>query len=76
MLGLVDALHVEYAGDGSAANAVLPSVIDTPRATAPRCRTPTPRPGCRERLAATLADPRSPGAADTSGAHIPVYGRA
>jgi NAD(P)-dependent dehydrogenase (short-subunit alcohol dehydrogenase family) len=76
VLGLVDALHVEYAGDGIRANAVLPSVIDTPgnRASMPDADPSTWVPP--ERLAATLAYLCSPDAADTSGAHIPVYGRA
>ena len=30
VLAFVDALHVEYAQDGIRANAILPSVIDTP----------------------------------------------
>lgn len=76
VLGLVDALHVEYAGDGIRANAVLPSVIDTPgnRASMPDADPSAWVPP--ERLAATLAYLCSPDAADTSGAHIPVYGRA
>ncbi|MCU0257523.1 MAG: SDR family NAD(P)-dependent oxidoreductase [Solirubrobacteraceae bacterium] len=76
VLGLVDALHAEYAGDGIRANAVLPSVIDTPgnRAAMPDADPATWVPPAR--LAATIAYLCSPGAADTSGAHVPVYGRA
>lgn len=76
VLGLVDALHTEYSGDGLRANAVLPSVLDTPgnRASMPDADPATWVPP--ERLAATIAYLCSPEAADTSGAHIPVYGRA
>jgi NAD(P)-dependent dehydrogenase (short-subunit alcohol dehydrogenase family) len=76
VLGLVDALHAEYAADGIRANAVLPSVIDTP---ANRAAMPAADAGAwvpPARLAATIAYLCSPDAADTSGAHVPVYGRA
>jgi NAD(P)-dependent dehydrogenase (short-subunit alcohol dehydrogenase family) len=76
LLALVDALAVEYRDDGVRANAVLPSVIDTEanRAAQPsadHARWVTPR-----RLADVIAFLCSDAAADTSGAHIPVYGRA
>lgn len=76
VLGLVDALHAEYTGDGIRANAVLPSVLDTPgnRASMPDADPSAWVPP--ERLAATIAYLCSPAAADTSGAHLPVYGRA
>jgi NAD(P)-dependent dehydrogenase (short-subunit alcohol dehydrogenase family) len=76
VLGLVDALHAEYAADGIRANAVLPSVIDTPgnRAAMPDADPSTWVPPAR--LAATVAYLCSPDAADTSGAHVPVHGRA
>lgn len=76
VLGFVDALDVEYAGDGIRANAILPSVIDTP---ANRASMPDADPSTwvtAEQVAATIAFLCSPGSAATSGAHIPVYGKA
>lgn len=76
VLGFVDALDVEYRADGIRANAVLPSVIDTPgnRASMPAADPATwvtP-----EQLAATIAFLCSDGGAAIVGAHLPVYGRA
>ena len=76
VLGFVDALDVEYRADGVRANAVLPSIIDTPgnRASMPdadRSAWVTP-----EQLAATIAFLCSDGGAAIVGAHLPVYGRA
>ncbi len=76
VLGLVDALDVEYAGDGIRSNAILPSVIDTP---ANRASMPDADPGnwvTPEQLAATVAFLCTPASAATSGAHVPVYGKA
>jgi NAD(P)-dependent dehydrogenase (short-subunit alcohol dehydrogenase family) len=76
VLGLVDALDVEYVKDGIRTNAILPSVIDTP---ANRSSMPDADPGdwvTPEQIAATIAFLVSPDSAATSGAHIPVYGRA
>jgi NAD(P)-dependent dehydrogenase (short-subunit alcohol dehydrogenase family) len=76
VLGLVDALDVEYRQDGIRANAILPSVIDT---QANRAAMPDADPGTwvtPVQLAATIAFLCSPDGAATSGAHIPVYGRA
>jgi NAD(P)-dependent dehydrogenase (short-subunit alcohol dehydrogenase family) len=76
LLGLVDALAVEYRDDGIRVNAVLPSVIDTP---ANRRHQPNAdfsrwvQPG---QIADVIAFLCSDAAAATSGAHIPVYGRA
>ena len=76
VLGLVDALDVEYRDDGIRTNAVLPSVIDTPanRAAMPDADADTWVTPVQ--LAATIAFLCSPDSAATSGAHIPVYGRA
>ncbi|HEY5142103.1 MAG TPA: SDR family oxidoreductase [Solirubrobacteraceae bacterium] len=76
VLGLVDALDVEYRDDGIRANAILPSVIDTP---ANRAAMPDADPATwvtPAQIAATIAFLCSPDSAATSGAHIPVYGRA
>ena len=76
VLGLVDALDVEYSGDGIRTNAILPSVIDTP---ANRAASPDDDPSdwvTPDQIAATIAFLVSPESAATSGAHIPVYGRA
>jgi NAD(P)-dependent dehydrogenase (short-subunit alcohol dehydrogenase family) len=76
VLGLVDALDVEYAKDGIRTNAILPSVIDTP---ANRESMPDADPRdwvTPEQIAATIEFLVSPASAATSGAHIPVYGRA
>jgi NAD(P)-dependent dehydrogenase (short-subunit alcohol dehydrogenase family) len=76
VLAFVDALHVEYAQDGIRVNAILPSVIDTPanRASQPDADASswvTPA-----QIAATIAALCGTDTAATSGAHIPVYGKA
>ena len=76
VLGLVDALHVEYHGDGIRTNAVLPSTIDTP---GNRAAMPDADPATwvtAEQIGATIFDLCSSDFAATSGAHIPVYGKA
>ena len=76
VLGFVDALDVEYRADGVRANAVLPSVIDTP---ANRASMPDADPSAwvtPEQLAATIAFLCSDAGAAIVGAHVPVYGRA
>jgi NAD(P)-dependent dehydrogenase (short-subunit alcohol dehydrogenase family) len=76
VLSLVDALAVEYRQDGVRANAVLPSVIDTPenRAAMPDAAHDTwvPPAEIAEVIHALCAD----GTSAVSGAHVPVYGRA
>jgi NAD(P)-dependent dehydrogenase (short-subunit alcohol dehydrogenase family) len=76
VLSLVDVLHTEYVELGIRANAVLPSVIDTPasRAADPdadhsRWVTPT-------HIADSVAFLCSEAASAVSGAHLPVYRRA
>jgi NAD(P)-dependent dehydrogenase (short-subunit alcohol dehydrogenase family) len=76
VLAFVDALAAEYRDDGIRANAILPSVIDTPgnRASMPDAdasKWVTP-----EEIAAVIRFLVSADSAPTSGAHIPVYGRA
>jgi len=76
VLAFVDVLDAEYRADGIRANAILPSVIDTPanRRSMPDADFDTwVRP---EQIAAAIRHLASPEAAATSGAHVPVYGRA
>jgi NAD(P)-dependent dehydrogenase (short-subunit alcohol dehydrogenase family) len=73
---LTQALGDELRGDGILVNAVLPSIIDTPanRAAMPGAdHARWPRPA---EIAATIAWLVSPANALTSGALVPVYGRA
>jgi NAD(P)-dependent dehydrogenase (short-subunit alcohol dehydrogenase family) len=76
VLAFVDVLAEEYRGDAIRANAVLPSVIDTPanrRAMpdADRGRWVAP-----EQIADVVRFLCEDGSAVVSGAHVPVYGRA
>jgi NAD(P)-dependent dehydrogenase (short-subunit alcohol dehydrogenase family) len=75
VLGLVDALAVEYRDDGVRANAVLPSVIDTP---ANRASMPDADHGrwVKPEQIAEVIFGLCTGPDVVSGAHIPVYGRA
>jgi NAD(P)-dependent dehydrogenase (short-subunit alcohol dehydrogenase family) len=76
VLAFVDALHAEYRDDHIRTNAIMPSTIDTPanRAAMPdadfdRWVKPT-------EIARVIAALCSDDARVTSGAHVPVYGRA
>lgn len=75
VIAFVEALAVEYRDDGVRANAVLPSVIDTPgnRASQPDADTSKWVPP--EQIAGVIAFLCSDDAAPTSGAAVPVYGR-
>jgi NAD(P)-dependent dehydrogenase (short-subunit alcohol dehydrogenase family) len=76
VLALVDALHVEYRDDHIRTNAILPSTIDTPanRRSMPDADFDTwVKP---EEIARVIALLISDDAQVTSGAHVPVYGRA
>lgn len=76
VLAFVDALAAEYRKDGVRANAILPSIIDTPanRAANPDGKHDTwVKP---EEIAAVVGFLVSDASAPTSGAHVPVYGRA
>ena len=76
LLAFVDALAVEYRDDGVRVNAVLPSVIDTAANRAAQPAADFSRWVTAERIAGVIAFLCSDASADTSGAHIPVYGRA
>lgn len=76
ILAFVRALDAEYRGEGVRANAVLPSVIDTPanREAMPSSDWDSWVPP--EQIARVIAFLCSDDSAPTSGAAIPVYGRA
>ena len=76
ILSFVDVLATEYRDDDIRANAILPSVIDTPanRRSMPDAdfdRWVTP-----EQIAAVVRFLCEDGSGVVSGAHVPVYGRA
>jgi NAD(P)-dependent dehydrogenase (short-subunit alcohol dehydrogenase family) len=76
VLSFVDVLHAEYGADGIRANAVLPSVIDTP---ANRRSNPGADHGrwvAPAQIAAVVRFLCEDGSAVVGGAHVPVYGRA
>jgi NAD(P)-dependent dehydrogenase (short-subunit alcohol dehydrogenase family) len=76
VLALVQALDAEYKGDGIRCNAILPSVIDTPanREAMPDADHSKWVPP--EQIARVVRFLVSDDSAPTSGAGIPVYGRA
>jgi NAD(P)-dependent dehydrogenase (short-subunit alcohol dehydrogenase family) len=76
VLGFVDALDAEYRDDGIRVNAVLPSTIDTPANRRARPGADTSAWVAPEAIAEVIAFLCSDAAEATSGAHIPVYGRA
>jgi NAD(P)-dependent dehydrogenase (short-subunit alcohol dehydrogenase family) len=76
VLAFVDALSAEYIADGVRANAILPSVIDTPANRASQPEADSSRWVRPEQIADVIAFLCSPESAPISGAHIPVYGRA
>ena len=76
VLAFVDALAVEYTKDGVRTNAILPSVIDTPGNRAAEPDADHSRWVAPEEIARVIRFLCSEDAAPTSGAHIPVYGRA
>lgn len=76
LLAFVSALAVEYRDDLVRVNAVLPSVIDTPANRAGQPSADVSRWVRPEQIADVIAFLCSDASASTSGAHIPVYGRA
>jgi NAD(P)-dependent dehydrogenase (short-subunit alcohol dehydrogenase family) len=76
VLAFVDAMSAEYRKDGIRVNAILPSIIDTPgnRAANPDANFDNwVRP---EEIAGVIRFLCSDASSPTSGAHVPVYGRA
>lgn len=76
VLAFVDALAVEYTRDGIRVNAILPSVIDTPGNRAAQPDADHSRWVPPEQIGRVIRFLCSEDAQPTSGAHIPVYGRA
>jgi NAD(P)-dependent dehydrogenase (short-subunit alcohol dehydrogenase family) len=76
VLAFVRALAVEYRDEGIRANAILPSVIDTPANRAAMPRADHSRWVRPEEIAGVITFLCSPESAPTSGAAVPVYGRA
>ena len=76
VIALVEALAVEYRDDGVRANAILPSVIDTPGNRASQPDADASKWVAPEQIAGVIAFLCSKDAESTSGAAIPVYGRA
>jgi NAD(P)-dependent dehydrogenase (short-subunit alcohol dehydrogenase family) len=76
VLAFVDALAVEYTKDGVRTNAILPSVIDTPANRAGQPDADHSRWVKPVEIARVIRFLCSDDSAPTSGAHIPVYGRA
>ena len=76
VLAFVDVLAKEYRDDGIRANAVLPSVIDTPGNRRAMPGADHARWVAPEQIAAVVRFLCEDGAGVVSGAHVPVYGRA
>lgn len=76
VIAFVEALAVEYRDDGVRANAVLPSVIDTPGNRASQPDADASKWVAPAQIAGVIAFLCSKDAEPTSGAAIPVYGRA
>jgi NAD(P)-dependent dehydrogenase (short-subunit alcohol dehydrogenase family) len=76
VLAFVDALDAEYRQDGIRANAIVPSTIDTPANRAASPGADHSRWVAPEQIARTIRYLCSQESATTSGAHVPVYGRA
>ena len=76
VLAFVDALAAEYTQDGVRANAILPSVIDTPGNRADQPDADHSRWVKPEQIAEVIRFLCSDESVAIGGAHIPVYGRA
>jgi NAD(P)-dependent dehydrogenase (short-subunit alcohol dehydrogenase family) len=76
ILAFVRSLDAEYRGDGVRANAVLPSVIDTPANRESMPSSDWSKWVPPEQIARVIASLCSDDLTPTSGAAVPVYGRA
>jgi NAD(P)-dependent dehydrogenase (short-subunit alcohol dehydrogenase family) len=76
VLAFVDALAAEYTKDGIRANAILPSVIDTPANRASQPDADFSRWVKPEQIAHVIRFLCSEESSPISGGHVPVYGRA
>jgi NAD(P)-dependent dehydrogenase (short-subunit alcohol dehydrogenase family) len=76
VLAFVDVLATEYRDDGIRANAILPSVIDTPANRASMPDADWKRWVAPEEIGRVVRFLCEDGAGVVSGAHVPVYGRA
>jgi len=76
VLAFVDVLNAEYRGDGIRANAIMPSIIDTPANRAGQPDADHDAWVGPADIARVIAHLCSDDAGVTSGGHIPVYGRA
>jgi len=76
VLAFVDVLHAEYAADGIRANAILPSVIDTPANRRSMPDADHSRWVAPAQIGAVVRFLCEDGSGVVSGAHVPVYGRA
>jgi NAD(P)-dependent dehydrogenase (short-subunit alcohol dehydrogenase family) len=76
LLALIQALDVEYRRNGVRCNAILPSVIDTPANREAQPDADHSKWVAPEEIARVVRFLVSPDSAVTSGAAVPVYGRA
>jgi NAD(P)-dependent dehydrogenase (short-subunit alcohol dehydrogenase family) len=76
VLAFVDVLAAEYRDDNIRANAILPSVIDTPANRASMPDADWERWVAPEQIADVIRFLCEDGSTVVSGAHVPVYGRA
>ncbi len=76
VLAFIQALDAEYRDDGIRCNAILPSVIDTPANRASQPDADHSKWVAPEEIAKVVRFLVSPDSGPTSGAAIPVYGRA
>ncbi len=76
VIAFAQAVAVEYRDDGIRCNAILPSVIDTPANRAAMPNADHDRWVKPAEIASVISHLLSPDASPTSGAAIPVYGRA